>query len=150
MPIQLSVIGGAVVDEATEAQAFDVGRLAAERGWLVITGGGGGVMAAASRGAVSARGVTVAILPTYDKTTANPYAGVVIPTGLGYARNAVVVAAGDAVIAVGGSYGTLAEIALAVKLGKPVVGINSWPGVGSVRQVADAAAAVAEIAASLE
>lgn len=108
---------------------------------MVVTGGLGGVMAEACRGAASAGGVTVGLLPGLDPRDANPWVSVAVPTGLGELRNGLVVRAAGAVVAVGGGYGTLSEIALALKAGKPVVGIRSWeiPGVVAV---ADAAGAV--------
>ena len=114
MSIQMSVIGDAAAEPALADAAREVGRLAAERGWVVITGGMGGVMEAASRGAKEAGGTTVGILPTYDAATANEHVEIIIPTGLGHARNALVVAAASGVIAVVGRYGTLSEIALAL------------------------------------
>ncbi len=146
MPIQIGVIGDAVTETVHLEVATNVGRLAAERGWVVITGGLGGVMEAASRGAAEAGGTTVGILPTYDASSANDYVKIIIPTGLGHARNAVVVAAADAVVAVGGRFGTLSEIALALKLGKPVIGINTWPGIEGVWPAADADVAVRKLA----
>ena len=150
MSIQMSVIGDAAAEPALADAAREVGRLAAERGWVVITGGMGGVMEAASRGAKEAGGTTVGILPTYDAATANEHVEIIIPTGLGHARNTLVVAAASGVIAVGGRYGTLSEIALALKLGKPVVGINTWPGIEGVRPAPDAERAIAELASLLE
>ncbi|MGD8719866.1 MAG: TIGR00725 family protein [Candidatus Zixiibacteriota bacterium] len=148
MPTQISVIGDAAAGPGRTKTAYEVGALAAGRGWAVVTGGMGGVMEAATRGAAEAGGLTIGILPTYEPSNANEYVQVVIPTGLGHARNAVVVAAGRGVIAIGGRYGTLSEIALALKLGKPVVGVNTWPGVEGVTPAADARSAV-EILASL-
>jgi uncharacterized protein (TIGR00725 family) len=92
----------------------------------VVCGGLGGVMEAACRGAKEAGGLTVGILPGTDRAAANAFVDVAIPSGLGEARNALVVRAADALIAVGGGYGTLSEIALALKAGKPVVGLDSW------------------------
>jgi uncharacterized protein (TIGR00725 family) len=108
--------------EAAEA----VGRELAERGAVVVSGGLGGVMAAASKGATEAGGTAVGILPGSDREAANPWVGVAIPTGLGELRNGLVVRAADAVIAIGGAYGTLSEIALALKAGTPVTGLNTW------------------------
>jgi uncharacterized protein (TIGR00725 family) len=108
--------------EAAEA----VGGGLARAGATVVCGGLGGVMAAVCRGAASAGGLTVAILPGSDRSAANEWARVAIPTGLGEMRNALVVRCADAVIAVGGAYGTLSEIALALKTGVPVVGIGTW------------------------
>ena len=112
-------------DEPIEAAA-EVGRLLAERGAVVVCGGLGGTMEAACRGAKQAGGTTVGLLPGGSRSDANPFVDVAIPTGLGEARNALVVRAADVVVAVGGGYGTLSEIALALKAGKRVVGLGSW------------------------
>jgi uncharacterized protein (TIGR00725 family) len=93
---------------------------------VVVCGGLGGVMEAACRGAKDAGGMTIGILPGTDRSAANPYVDVAIPTGLGEARNALVVRAADAVIAIGGGYGTLSEVAFALKAGKRVVGLGTW------------------------
>jgi len=115
---QVSVIGSGAENEA---RAEEVGRLLAERGCIVVCGGLGEVMAAAARGAKAAGGTTIGILPGTNRTDANEWIDHVIATGLGHARNAVVAATGDAVIAVGGAYGTLTEIGFARVLGRPVV-----------------------------
>lgn len=117
--------GDAVAAEELDT-AEEVGRLLAEGGAVVVCGGLGGVMEAACRGARSAGGLTLGILPGKDRRAANPYVEVAVPTGLGEVRNALVVRAADAVVAVGGAYGTLSEIALALKAGTPVVGIGTW------------------------
>ena len=121
-----------------------MGRLLAEAGAVVVTGGLGGVMEAASRGAREAGGLTVGILPGTDRREANAHVQVAVPTGMGEARNALVVRAADALVAVGGQWGTLSEIALACKAGKPVAGIGSWDleGVEACASPADAAALV--------
>lgn len=106
--------------------AEEVGRALAQRGAVVVTGGLGGVMAAASRGAASAGGLTVGILPGLERHEANEWVQVALPTGMGELRNGLVVRTVDAVIAVGGAYGTLSEIALALATGVPVVGLNTW------------------------
>jgi uncharacterized protein (TIGR00725 family) len=98
----------------------------AERRAVLVCGGLGGAMEAACRGAKQAGGATVGLLPGADRAEANPYVDVRLPTGLGEGRNLLVVRAADVVIAVGGGYGTLSEIALALRHGKPVVGIGSW------------------------
>jgi uncharacterized protein (TIGR00725 family) len=136
---QVAVIGSG---SEWEAAAEDVGRLLAERGCTVVTGGLGEVMAAAHRGAKSAGGATVAILPGEDRTAANPWADHVVATGIGHARNLAVAASGDAVIAVGGSYGTIAEIALALRLGRPVVALDGAPHVEGALAAATPADAV--------
>ena len=106
--------------------AEQVGEELARRNAVVVCGGLGGVMEAACRGAKEAGGTTVGILPGSDRGAANPFVDVALPTGLGEARNALVVRAADVLIAVGGAYGTLSEIALALKAGKRVVGLRSW------------------------
>lgn len=122
----ISVIGGAECDEDTYRIAEEVGRLIAEKGAILVCGGLGGVMEAASKGAKEAGGKVVGILPGKEKSEANPYVTAAIPTDMGHARNTLVVRAGDAVIAIGGGYGTLSEIGLALKMEKPVIGINTW------------------------
>jgi uncharacterized protein (TIGR00725 family) len=112
-------------DEPSVAAA-EVGRLLAERGAVVVCGGRGGAMEAACRGAKKAGGLTVGILPGSDRSEANPYVDVVLPTGLGEARNALVVGAADVVIAIGGGYGTLSEIALVLQARKRVIGLGTW------------------------
>jgi uncharacterized protein (TIGR00725 family) len=104
-----------------DPRAEEVGRLLAERGCVVVCGGLGGVMAAAARGAKGAGGTTIGILPGQSRRDANPWIDHAVVTGIGHARNLAVVASGDAVIAVAGEWGTLAEIGLARKLGRPVV-----------------------------
>ena len=124
--ILISVIGGATCSEAEAALAETVGRLLAERGVGVVCGGRGGVMAAVCRGAVQAGGTTVGLLPGDSTEEANAWVTIAIPTGLGEARNAIVARAGVGVIAIGGGYGTLSEIALALKWGKQVAGLGTW------------------------
>ena len=116
--LQISVVGSGIEHEAA---AEEVGRLLAERGCTVVTGGGGEVMAAACRGAKAAGGTTIGILPGERHGDANQWVDHVVATGIGHARNLAVVASGAAVIAVGGSWGTMSEIALARRLGRTVV-----------------------------
>ena len=123
--------GDCTAEEAAAAEA--VGRLLAEAGAVLVCGGRGGVMAAACRGAKSAGGLTIGILPGVDASEANPWVDVPIVTGLGEARNAIVVRSADAVIAVGGGYGTLSEIAFALKWGRRVVGLGTWELAGDGR-----------------
>ena len=113
--------GRDVVDAAREA-----GRLLAEQGYVVVTGGLGGVMAAAAAGVSEAGGTAVAILPGIDRDDASPGHRIVIPTGMGEMRNALIVRSVDAVLAIGGAWGTLSEIALAARTGVPVVAVDSW------------------------
>jgi uncharacterized protein (TIGR00725 family) len=122
----VAVVGAGIAGADVESIAEEVGRLLAERGAVVLTGGLGGVMAAASRGASKAGGATIGVLPGDDRADANEWVGVAIATGMGEARNALVARAADAMIAVGGEFGTLSEVALALKIGRPVIGIDTW------------------------
>jgi uncharacterized protein (TIGR00725 family) len=122
----LAVIGSATCSKAVAALAEAVGREIAQAGAVLICGGRGGVMEAACRGAKAQGGTTVGILPGLDRREANPYVDFPIVTGLGEARNAVVVRTADAVVAVSGGFGTLSEIGLALKMGRPVVGLGTW------------------------
>ncbi len=122
----VAVIGGRVVEPGLLAEAERAGGLLAAAGALVITGGLGGVMEAASKGALAAGGQTIGILPGEDTREANPHVTVPVATGLGVARNVIIAHSADALIAVGGQYGTLSEIAHALQLGKPVAGIGTW------------------------
>jgi uncharacterized protein (TIGR00725 family) len=141
---QVSVIGSG---PEHEARAEEVGRLLAERGCVVVTGGLGEVMAAAHRGAKAAGGTTIAILPGETRHDANPWADYIVVTGVGHARNLAVAASGDAVIAVGGSWGTLAEIAFAMRLGRPVVVLDG-PAVEAVPRARSPLEAVDTVLAS--
>jgi uncharacterized protein (TIGR00725 family) len=141
MPRRYVAVCGA--SEATQAQldaAREVGRLLAEAGAVVINGGLGGVSSAASEGAASAGGIVVGLLPEAHRAGANPYLTVALPTGMGQSRNALIVTAAQSVIAIGGGWGTLSEIALAKRLGRPVITLDSWPvkGLESVETPADA------------
>lgn len=145
----VAVVGSSVATAEEAALAGAVGAALAESGATLVCGGLGGVMEAACRGAREKRGTTVGILPGSDRRAANPYVRIAIATGLGEARNAVVVGCADAVIAVGGEFGTLSEIALALRAGKPVIGLGTWElrrrgqDVEGVVEAADAASAVA-------
>jgi len=125
-PVSVAVIGASDASAEQIADAEAAGRRLAELGAVLVTGGRGGVMEAACRGAKSAGGQTVGILPGLDRSDANPYVDVAIPTGLGEMRNALVARAGQAVVAVGGAWGTPAEIAFARAAGKSVCGVGSW------------------------
>lgn len=122
----VAVIGSASCSPEVADLAEQVGRKIARRGAVLVCGGRGGVMEAACRGARAEGGTTVGILPGPDRQEANAYVDIPIVTGLGEARNAIVVRTADAVIAVSGGYGTLSEIGLALKMGRPVVGLGTW------------------------
>jgi uncharacterized protein (TIGR00725 family) len=124
--VQISVIGASEGSPEILRDAEAVGRLIAEAGAVLVCGGRTGVMEAASKGASDAGGTVVGILPTLSPAESNPYVTHAVATGIGEARNLAVVASGQAVIAVGGEWGTLSEIAYARKLGRPLVAIQSW------------------------
>jgi uncharacterized protein (TIGR00725 family) len=138
--------GEASPDELLAAEEIGAGLAAA--GAVVVTGGLGGVMEAACRGARSRRGGTIGILPGEDRDAANGWVEVAIATGLGELRNGLVVRAADALVAVGGGHGTLSEVALALKLGRPVVGLGTWE-VHGVHHVSTPEEALGRIAALL-
>jgi uncharacterized protein (TIGR00725 family) len=142
VPPYVAVVGPgeATAGEATSAEA--IGRGLAQHGAVLLTGGHGGVMAAACRGAATAGGVSVGILPGSDRRAANQWVGVALATGLGELRNGLIVRAADVVIAVGGAYGTLSEVALALKTGVPVVGLDTW-AIDGIEPAASPQAAVA-------
>lgn len=154
--LRVAVIGGSPCSETEAALAEELGRLLAAAGAVVLTGGRGGVMAAASRGAAQAGGLVVGILPGDDASQANPWVTLPIVTGMGEARNAILVRTAHAVIAVGGEYGTLSEIAFALKFGRPVVGLHTWRASGPnqtalpIHTVDSAAEAVAAVLAALQ
>ena len=139
------------IPRALAATAEEVGRLLADAGCVVVTGGGTGVMTAASRGASEAGGTTLGILPGGDRTEANPWVTVSVPTGIGELRNGLLVRSVDALVSVGGSWGTLSEVALACRTGVPVWSIDGWdlPAPGGPVAVPDSASAVAAVLAHL-
>lgn len=142
MPRRYVAVCGA--SEATEAQlqaALEVGRLLAQAGAIVINGGLSGVAGAASEGAASAGGTVVGFLPDSHRAGANKHLTVALPTGMGQGRNVLIVTAAQSVIAIGGGWGTLSEIAIAKRLGRPVVTLDSWP-VAGLESVATPAEAV--------
>jgi len=120
------VVGSGTAAGELYEKAREVGRLVAKRGGTVVCGGLSGVMEAAARGAAEASGTAIGILPDEDRKKANEYLTYSIATGTGHARNLAVVCSGDVVVAVGGEYGTLSEIGLARKVGRPVVALESW------------------------
>jgi hypothetical protein len=122
----IAVVGGQLCTDDEARTAYEVGRLLAQAGSVLICGGLTGVMEAACKGAKEAGGTTIGILPGPFRSDANPYVDYAIATDMGQARNAIIVRTSDAVIAIGGEYGTLSEIAMALKMGKRVVAISSW------------------------
>lgn len=122
----IAVIGGSRSSDKENKLAEDVGREVARRGAVIVCGGLGGIMEAACRGAVSEGGLTVGVLPGESSREANSYVQIPIVTGIGYARNVVVAKSAQAVIAIGGSYGTLTEIGYALQNGIPVIGLGTW------------------------
>jgi uncharacterized protein (TIGR00725 family) len=151
---QIAVIGSGACAQDSElaALAEEVGRLLAEAGAVLVCGGLGGVMEAASRGAAGAGGTVIGIVPSASPDDANPHCTHVVATGIGHARNLAVVASGNAVIAIGGEWGTLSEIGFARRLDREVVTLRSWraqgegpmaemPGVSAAESAAEAVSA---------
>jgi uncharacterized protein (TIGR00725 family) len=146
----IAVIGGRRSDKSLLKEAEEAGRLIARKGLTLVCGGLRGVMEAASRGAKSEGGLTVGILPQNDSREANPFIDIPIVTGLGIGRNVIIARTADALIAVGGEYGTLSEIAFALQMGKPVAGIKTWDikGVVSAENAEEAVNKVLELLAN--
>jgi hypothetical protein len=162
--MNIAVVGGHACSKKMYSIAQEAGRLIAREGWVLICGGGPGIMEAACRGAKEAGGLTVGILPGFDAGEANAFLDVRLTTGLGYARNILVVRAADAIIAISGEYGTLSEIAFAFSAEggpthiknsgggndpKPIVGIHTWK-IRGLKQVNSAKAALSYIKAVLK
>lgn len=120
-PLRIAVVGAGICGDDLLLLAEEVGRAVAEAGAILLCGGLGGVMEGAARGAVGAAGLTIGLLPGTDARNANPYIMIPLATGLGEARNILVARTADAVIAIGGEWGTLSEVALARKVGVPVI-----------------------------
>ena len=138
----IGVIGAGSCDAAVAARAEAVGRHIARAGWTLVCGGLSGVMEASCRGASQAGGTTVGILPGDTAEDANPHVSLAIPTGLGVARNVIIVRSAAALVAVEGGAGTLSEIAIALKLGVPVVSLGSWDVSPEVEQATSPEVAV--------
>jgi uncharacterized protein (TIGR00725 family) len=138
----IGVIGAGDCSEEICELAEEVGQGIAEAGAVLVCGGMGGVMEAAARGARKQGGITVGILPGVDKTDTNPYIDFPIVTGLGEGRNLLVVRNSDVLIAFPGKFGTLSEIAFALKLGKPVIGLSTWNVSGEIIRASNAGDAV--------
>ena len=130
--MQVAVVGGGICSPDVRKTAARLGGLLAEKGHILICGGLGGVMEAVCRGAREAGGVTLGILPG-EKGDANPYVSIAIATGMGHARNVIIVESCDVVIALPGEHGTLSEIALALKMNRPVISLGSWDIAGMIK-----------------
>jgi len=143
----IAVIGGRKAGRSLKKEAEDVGRLIAHNGGVLVCGGLHGIMASASKGAKKAGGLTIGILPQDHKRNANPHIDVAISTGLGIGRNVIIARTADALIAVGGEYGTLSEIAFGLQMKKPVVGIGTWDiqGIIPAKDAEDAVRKVFEL-----
>jgi uncharacterized protein (TIGR00725 family) len=148
--LYVAVVGPGEANEQQLAQAAEIGRELAAAGVTVVCGGLGGVMEAASRGAAESGGTVVGLLPGRDRGSGNRWLTIALPTGLGELRNGLIIRCSDAVIAVGGAYGTLSEVALALKAGVAVIGIGTWeiPGVEPVATPRQAVARALELAAA--
>jgi hypothetical protein len=140
----IGIIGGRRTEKSLLTEAEEAGRLIAQRGATLVCGGLSGVMEAASRGAKAEGGLTVGILPQNDTKEANHFIDVPIVTGMGIGRNVIIARTADALIAVGGEYGTLSEIAFALQMGKPIAGIRTWD-IKGIMPAANAAEAVRKV-----
>jgi uncharacterized protein (TIGR00725 family) len=138
----VAVIGGAEASEKHLKTAEQVGRLIAEKNAILVTGGMGGIMTAASKGAKDANGLVIGVLPTLDKASANPYVDIPIATGLNQARNFIIARTCDCAIAIDGKYGTLTEIAYCLMYNIPVIGIDTWNIDAPIKQAKTAQQAV--------
>jgi uncharacterized protein (TIGR00725 family) len=144
-PKHVGVIGAGDCSDKTYQMARHLGVGIGKKGWILVCGGLGGVMEAAARGCTEAGGMTVGILPGLDKTSANLYVKIPLATGLGEGRNLLVVRASDVLVSVAGGYGTLSEIALALKVNKPVIGLETWEDVQGVQYVSHPEEAIQKI-----
>jgi hypothetical protein len=145
----IGVIGGGTVTDTDYEIGRQVGRLIAEAGAVLVCGGLGGIMEAACRGAFEAGGQTLGLLPGPEAEQANRWVTLAVPTNLGHARNVIIAHTAEALIAVRGEYGTLSEMAIGLKLGKPVAALGSWPGLPGVSYAADPVEAVAAVLSKL-
>lgn len=147
----VSVIGGHSCNAEAEQLAQDLGRELAKVVDILVCGGLGGIMKAVCQGFKSGGGLTIGIIPSYNKKEANPYVDIVIPTGLGLARNVLVVKSADVVVALPGEAGTLSEIAYALQFGIPLISLKSWdiPGVIKVETVEEAIKEIKKVEAKM-
>jgi uncharacterized protein (TIGR00725 family) len=133
--VHIGVIGAADCSQELYGVARELGRYIARNNWVLLCGGLGGVMKGAAEGCSCEGGMTVGLLPGNSKNSANPFIKLPIPTGLGEGRNLLVVRASDVLVALSGGYGTLSEIGFALRIGKPVVGLNTWSGIDGIEYV---------------
>ena len=138
----IGVIGAGQCSQELYEVARELGHGIGRNKWVLFCGGLGGVMEAAAEGCSQGGGMTVGLLPGNDKDSANPFIRLPVPTGLGEGRNLLVVRASDIVVAIAGGYGTLSEIGLALKIGKPVVGLKTWSGIQGITYVDTAEQAI--------
>lgn len=131
--ITISVIGGHDINEKVEKLAHSIGKIIAKVGAILICGGLNGVMLAASRGAKEAGGLTIGILPGTDKTDANPFIDIALPTSIGYARNVMVACSADIIVALPGSHGTSSEISYGIVYKRPVIDLGDWNREGMIK-----------------
>jgi uncharacterized protein (TIGR00725 family) len=136
-PHYIGVIGAGTCPDATYELARNLGSEIGKKRWTLICGGLGGVMEGAARGCLEAGGLTVGLLPGLTRQSANPFIQVPIATGLGEGRNLLVVRASDLLVSIAGGYGTLSEIAMALKIEKPVIGLETWQEITGIRHVTD-------------
>lgn len=136
-PLKIAVIGGRKADQKELDTAYNVGKIIAEDGNILICGGRMGIMEAAAKGAFDAGGLTIGVLPGMDDSDANPYIKIALPTGVGLSRNSIIACSCDGAIAVGGEFGTLSEIAYCKQFTRPVCSLNSW-NIKDVHQVGSA------------
>lgn len=139
---RIGIIGAGLCDDDIRQLAEETGRMVAERGAILYCGGLGGVMEAAAKGAVEAGGTTVGILPGAKVSDANPFITVPVVTGMSHARNVILVRSCEVLIAISGSHGTLSEIALALKMWKPVIGLKTWQHLPDIHYVSTTREAV--------
>jgi uncharacterized protein (TIGR00725 family) len=144
-PKYVGVIGAGECSDLIYQMARNLGIEIGKKGWILVCGGLGGVMEGAARGCTEAGGITVGILPGLEKNSANPYIKIALPTGLGEGRNLLVARASDVLVSIAGGYGTLSEIALALKINKPVVGLETWENIQGIRYVSDPREAIQKI-----
>lgn len=150
MNVQIGIIGAGKHDAQLWNLGHEVGRLSAQRGWTVICGGLGGVMESVSKGARGEGGLVVGLLPGESRGEGNPHLTVSLPTNMGHGRNVLIAQAADVLIAIGGGYGTLSEMALGLKMQKPVISLQSWVPDDTVITASNAAEAVAAAESALK